>query len=96
MTDNNIPKFVNSDSFMADNNYIKWLSDLKRCFHYVQLKAALKVNTEMLKFYWGLGEDIYKRQRQYKWWPKLLTGSVLICALNFQILKDSQEQTCMT
>lgn len=24
---NNIPQFVNSDSFMADKNYVKWLSD---------------------------------------------------------------------
>ena len=29
---NNIPQFVNSDSFMADKNYVKWLSDLKKRF----------------------------------------------------------------
>ena len=45
---NNIPQFVNSDSFMADKNYVKWLSDLKKRFHIAQLKAAVKVNTEML------------------------------------------------
>ena len=54
----NIPQFVNSDSFMADKNYVKWLSDLKKRFRIAQLKAAVKVNTEMLKFYWSLGEDI--------------------------------------
>ena len=54
----NIPQFVNSDSFMADKNYVKWLSDLKKRFRMAQLKAAVKVNTEMLKFYWSLGEDI--------------------------------------
>ena len=27
---NNIPQFVKSESFMADKNYIKWLSDLKK------------------------------------------------------------------
>ena len=27
---NNIPQSVNSDSFMADKNYVKWLSDLKK------------------------------------------------------------------
>ena len=48
----NIPQFVNSDSFMADKNYVKWLSDLKKRFRIAQLKAAVKVNTEMLKFYW--------------------------------------------
>ena len=64
---NNIPQFVNSDSFMADKNYVKWLSDLKKRFHIAQLKAAVKVNTEMLKFYWSLGEDICEKQKQYKW-----------------------------
>lgn len=64
---NNIPQFVNSDSFMVDKNYVKWLSDLKKRFHMAQLKAAVKVNTEMLKFYWGLGEDICEKQKQYKW-----------------------------
>ena len=63
----NIPQFVNRDSFMADKNYVKWLSDLKKRFHIAQLKAAVKVNTEMLKFYWSLGEDICEKQKQYKW-----------------------------
>ena len=64
---NNIPQFVNSDSFMVDKNYVKWLSNLKKRFHMAQLKAAVKVNTEMLKFYWSLGEDICEKQKQYKW-----------------------------
>ena len=55
---NNIPQFVNSDSFMADKDYVKWLSDLKKRIRITQLKAAVKVNEEMLKFYWSLGEEI--------------------------------------
>lgn len=68
----NIPQFVNSDSFMADKNYVKWLSDLKKRFRIAQLKAAVKVNTEMLKFYWSLGEDICEKQKQYKWGAKVI------------------------
>ena len=68
----NIPQFVNSDSFMADKNYVKWLSDLKKRFRMSQLKAAVKVNTEMLKFYWSLGEDICEKQKQYKWGAKVI------------------------
>ena len=41
---NNIPQFVNSDSFMVDKNYVKWLSNLKKRFHMAQLKAAVKVS----------------------------------------------------
>ena len=29
---NSIPQFVNSESFMADKNYVNWLSDLKKRF----------------------------------------------------------------
>lgn len=63
---NDIPQFVNSDSFMADKNYVKWLSDLKKRIRVAQLKAAVKVNEEMLKFYWSLGEDICEKQKQHK------------------------------
>lgn len=37
-----------------------------------QLKAAVKVNTEMLKFYWSLGEDICEKQKQDKWGAKVV------------------------
>lgn len=36
----NIPQFVNSDSFMADKDYVKWLSDLKKRIRITQLKAC--------------------------------------------------------
>lgn len=64
---NNKPQFVKSDSFMSDKNYVKWLSDLKSRIRVAQLKAAINVNVEMLKFYWSLGEDICNKQKQYKW-----------------------------
>ena len=62
---NNIPQFVNSDSFMADKNYVKWLSDLKKRFHIAQLKAAVKVNTEMLKIYHNLWKILSTRLVDY-------------------------------
>jgi len=64
---NNIPQFVNSESFMSDGNYVKWLTDLKCRIRITQLKAAVKVNEELLKLYWSLGEDICNKQKQYKW-----------------------------
>lgn len=64
---NNIPQFVNSESFMLDKNYVKWLSGLKKRIRVAQVKAAINVNVEMLKLYWSLGEDICEKQKQYKW-----------------------------
>lgn len=64
---NSIPQFVHSESFMADRNYVKWLSDLKKRIRVAQLKASVNVNVEMLKFYWSLGEDICDKQKLHKW-----------------------------
>ena len=35
--------------------------------HSSQLKAAIKVNYELLDLYWTLGENIVKNQEQYSW-----------------------------
>lgn len=69
---NNIPQFVKSESFMSDSNYVEWLSDLKGRVRVAQLKSAVRVNEEMLKFYWGLGEDICEKQIKYKWGTKVI------------------------
>lgn len=60
---NNIPQFVTNESFMADNNYIKWLSDLTKRTRIAQLKAAVRVNEEMLKLYWSMGGKTSVRNR---------------------------------
>lgn len=52
---------------MADSDYLKWLSELKKRVRVAQLKAAISVNVEMLKFYWSLGEDICSNQNLHKW-----------------------------
>lgn len=67
-----VPQFVNSESFMADKDYVKWLSDLKKRIRIAQLKAAVSVNVEMLKFYWSLGEDICNKQKLHKWGAKII------------------------
>ena len=50
-----------------DHNYIKWLSDIKTKVQQAQLKAAVKVNTELLMLYWELGADIVAKQAEAKW-----------------------------
>lgn len=62
-----IPQFVNGESFLADKQYVNWLSDVKKRIRLAQLKAAVKINEEMLKLYWSLGEDICEKQKKYKW-----------------------------
>ena len=47
--------------------YRQWLGALKTRFRQVQIKAAVAVNTELLRFYWELGADIAVRQTKHAW-----------------------------
>jgi predicted nuclease of restriction endonuclease-like (RecB) superfamily len=57
---------MNGD-LIADKEYKAWLSDIKLKVRNVQIKAALKVQTELLNFYWELGADIVAKQTHAKW-----------------------------
>ena len=49
------PEFVFSNGMISDREYVEWLSDIKQRFRQSQTKASIRVNTEMLEFYWGIG-----------------------------------------
>ena len=41
-----------------DDNYKNWLNELSNRFKNSQIKAAVRINSEMLQFYWSVGRDI--------------------------------------
>lgn len=61
------PMFVNREPSIPSVEYKKWLADLKNRYRQSQIKAALKVNTEMLRFYWSLGGDIMNMKAEATW-----------------------------
>ena len=61
------PTFIHRDGMTADKEYIEWLKELKQRFQQSQIKAAVRVNTAMLEFYWSLGRDIIQRKAESKW-----------------------------
>ncbi len=48
-------------------DYTNWLAELKSKLRQSQLKAAVSVNQELLKFYWELGSDIVEKQKNSAW-----------------------------
>ena len=50
-----------------NNDYASWIKNLSLRFRQSQIKAAVKVNSEMLKFYFSLGADIVTKQAESKW-----------------------------
>lgn len=51
----------------TDNSYKAWITELKQRIRQSQIKAAVKVNVEMLHLYWSIGEDIVKRKAETVW-----------------------------
>lgn len=47
------------DTIRIDEKYKAWLSEVGNRFKQSQIKAAMKVNEEMLHFYFWLGEKIF-------------------------------------
>lgn len=51
----------------VDAEYNQWILNLSERFKQSQIKAAFSVNSEMLQFYWSLGEDLVKLKAESKW-----------------------------
>ena len=47
--------------------YRRWITEISEEYKRSQIKAATKVNSEMLKFYWSLGKEITEKRSAYNW-----------------------------
>lgn len=61
------PSFIHRDGMIADQNYLQWISEVKSRFRSAQAKAAVRVNTAMLEFYWSIGRDLVALKAEEKW-----------------------------
>lgn len=52
---------------ITSSEYKEWIGELKQRIRQTQIKAAVKVNTELLRLYWQLGSDIVERQKNAHW-----------------------------
>lgn len=56
-----------SNLIHIDKDYQQWIASLKKRFRQTQIRSAVKVNQEVLRFYWELGHDIYLRNAENKY-----------------------------
>ena len=56
-----------SDLIKLDKEYKDWLIEISNKFRRSQIKASIKVNSEMLRFYWELGRDLDILKTKYSW-----------------------------
>lgn len=52
---------------IIDKDYTQWVENLSARYRQSQVKAAVKVNREMLKYYWELGRDIEEMHVEERW-----------------------------
>ena len=58
---------MNKSIAIADKEYKKWIAELSTRYRKSQIKTAIKVNQEMLRFYWELGRDIVERNAENRY-----------------------------
>ena len=54
-------------SVIGDSEYVQMIEKIKKSYKDRQLKAALSVNSEMLRFYYSLGEEIISLKAESRW-----------------------------
>lgn len=83
----NKPAFVKRDSIISGKEYAQLLGKLKERFRRSQIKAAVKVNTEMLEFYWEMGRDISRLYANAKY------GTAFFDCLSLDLKAEFPNQT---
>ncbi len=58
---------MNKAISILDKEYKEWVKGLALKYRSSQIKAAVKVNAEMLRFYWELGRDIVEMKVEQRW-----------------------------
>lgn len=65
-------KYKIENMMVANDQYNVWISEISRRFRSSQIKATVKVNSEMLHFYWQLGKELHEKKRVFFLWSSLL------------------------
>lgn len=59
---------------ILDKDYTKWVKELSTRYRQSQIKAAVKINQEMIRFYWSLGRDIVEMNIEKRWGDKVIAN----------------------
>lgn len=84
---NRKPAFVKRNPEVVGTDYIKLLQELKDRYRRSQIKAAVKVNTSLLEFYWEMGGKISKLHADAKY------GSAFYDCLSLDLKTEFPGQT---
>lgn len=72
---------------ILDGDYLQWVKELRSRYRQSQIKAAVKVNTEQIKYNWMLGRDIVEMSVEERW------GEGVIMQLSTDLKKEMPDVT---
>ena len=75
---------------ILDKDYLQWIKELSSRYRRSQIKASVKVNQEMLQFYWELGKDIVEKKAESRW------GSGFMKNLSRDLKEINPDATCFS
>lgn len=75
---------------ISDPDYSGWISALKSRYRSGQIQAAVKVNKEMLNFYWLLGKDMAEMHIEQRW------GKSVIKSLSADLSREIPDAKCFS
>ena len=81
------PAFVKRDAIVSGKEYAHLLGELKDRFRRSQIKAAVRVNSAMLEYYWEMGRDISRLYANAKY------GSAFFDCLSLDLKAEFPGQT---
>ena len=58
---------MNKSITILDKDYTQWVKDIVKQYRQSQIKVAIKVNEEQLRFNWLLGHDIVEMKVEERW-----------------------------
>lgn len=89
---NKIMNEITAINLANSNEYKDWLVKIKNKIRSAQIKAVVKVNVELLSFYWDLGADIVAKQTKAKWGEGFLAQLSKDLMLEFPDMKGFSER----
>ena len=81
MPKKSIPAIKKGDVPPAE--YTKFITSLKAKIRSAQIKAAVTVNSELIRLYWEIGKDIFEKQEKEGWGSKALERAAKDLQLEF-------------
>lgn len=85
--ENRKPAFVKRSALVVGEDYAQLLANLKERYRKSRIKAAVKVNTAMLEFYWDMGREISRLKADAKW------GTAFFDCLSLDLKTEFSGQT---